>query len=237
MTASRRRPATLLALIGAGVLLFAGCATAAPASGGASGGAEPTGTELELDAGWLDGGRQVALVTWGSSGCVPSATDVSLQADGSVAVTLEDLGDDVACTADYAPRALLVSLPDGVDAASGVDFVVTYGDARGETDLDAFAGTTPEEYTPSAGWIDDGMFAILTWGSSTCAPRVNEVTVDGDTVTVAFVEPPADQVCTMDMAPRVVLATTPDASDDATQLTLTGGGAQFATPVTVPIAG
>jgi hypothetical protein len=235
MDAMTSRTLALIALVGAGILAFSGCATnaPAPASSGADSG---SAAELEVDAGWLDGGRMVALLTYGSSGCVPTATDVTLQADGSVAVTLEDASGDVACTADYAPRASLVALPDGVDPSQGVDLVVTYKDARGDTDLDAYAGGDVEEFTPSAGWIDDGMFAILTWGSSTCAPRVQHVAVAGDTVTVAFVDPPADQVCTMDMGPRAVLATTPDASDDATQVTLSGGGAEFATPVTVPIA-
>lgn len=228
------RSLALVALVGAGILALAGCATNTPAP--AASGDGGSATELEVDAGWLDGGSMVAVVTYGSSGCVPTATDVALQADGSVAVTLEDPEGDVACTADYAPRASLVALPDGVDAAQGVDLVVTYNDARGDADLDAYAGGDVEEYTPSAGWINDGMFAILTWGSSSCAPRVQDVSVAGDTATVAFVEPPADQVCTMDMAPRAVLATTPDGSDDATRLTLTGGGAEFANPVTVPIA-
>ncbi len=240
MTSRTPRVLALVALVGAGILALSGCATsaAAPASSGAgSPSSGAAATELDVDAGWLDGGRSVALVTYGSSGCVPTASDVTLQTDGSVAVTLADAAEDTVCTADYAPRVSLVTLPEGVDASRGLDLVVTYKDARGDTDLDAYAGGPVEEYTPSAGWIDDGTFAILTWGSSTCAPRVQDVAVAGDTVTVAFVEPPADKACTMDMAPRAVLATTPDASDDATQVTLTGGGGEFATPVTVPIAG
>lgn len=229
-----RRPLALLALLGAGVLLLAGCATATPSGGSSSSG---DAVELEVEAGWLDGGRQIALVTWGSSGCIPTASDVAVQADGAVAVTLDEGAADKACTADYGPRVTLVGVPDGVDAAQEVSLVVTdRKGGRGETDLDAFAGAAVEEYAPSAGWVDDGMFAVLTWGSSSCAPRVQDVSAEGEIVTVAFVDPPADQVCTMDMAPRAVLAQTPDASDDATQVTLTGGGAEFATPVTIPIS-
>lgn len=237
---STRRTLALFALIGAGALALAGCASAgpAPASSGSGAGAPVAGGELEVDAGWLDGGRMVALVTQGSSTCIPTASDVTLQADGSVAVTLEDLPADGACTRDYVPRASLVALPDGVDAGAELDLVVTYGDARGDTDLDAYDGAAVEEFSPSAGWIDDGQFAILTWGSSSCAPVVASVTADSATAaTVAFVEPAADQVCTMDMAPRVTLAQVDGVDDDNATVTLTGGGVEFATPVTIPIAG
>lgn len=227
------RTLALVALVGAGILALSGCATGAAAP--APSGTGTPSTELDVEAGWLDGGRAVALLTHGSSSCVPTASDVTLQADGSVAVTLADASEDTVCTADYAPRVSLVTLPEGVDASQGVDLVVTYKDARGDTDLDAYAGGAVEEYTPSAGWIGDGTFAILTWGSSTCAPRVQDVSIAVDTVTVAFAEPAADKACTFDMKARAVLATTPDASDDATQVTLTGGG-EFAAPVTVPIA-
>ncbi|HYP73106.1 MAG TPA: hypothetical protein VEP72_03395 [Microbacterium sp.] len=235
----RKAPLVLLAaaLFGIGSLALAGCASNAATPASTGGADDSTGSaELEVEAGWLNGGAAVALVTYGSSGCVPSASEVTLQADGSVAVTLEDPTGDVACTADYAPRGTLVELPDGVDAASDLELVVSYNGARDDIDLDAFTGTAVEEYAPSAGWIDDGTFAILTWGSSSCAPVVQDVIVAGAEVTVTFATPAADQVCTMDMAPRVTLATTPDASDDATSVTLTGG-TDFQTPVTVPIYG
>lgn len=231
-----RRTLALITLLGAGALVFAGCATASPAPASSGAGSAPAGTELEVEAGWLDGGRMVALVTQGSSTCIPSATEATLQADGTVAITLEDPAGDTPCTADLAPRASLVALPDGVDVTQDVDFVITYNDARGETDLDAYSGGAVEEYSPSAGWIDDGLFAIVTWGSSSCAPAIQDVTADGSAVTVGFIDPPADQVCTMDMAPRVALASVTGVSDEGATVTLTGGGAEFATPVTVPIA-
>ncbi len=216
-----RRTLAMITLLSAGAFALAGCATASPtpASSGAS--AAPGATELEVDAGWLDGGRSVALVTRGSSSCVPLATSATLQADGSVAVTLEDPSADTACTRDLVPRASLVSLPEGIDTAKDLDLVVTYGDARGETDLDAYAGPVVAEYSPSAGWVDDGVLAILTWGSSSCPPAVQDAAVAGDEVMVTFVTPPADQVCTMDMAPRVALAQV-EGADDATTAVLTG---------------
>lgn len=237
---THRRTASTLALLGAGMLLLAGCVgttgsmtppAATPGSGNES---APVSSELEVDAGWLGGGALIALVTEGSSSCVPAASDVAVQADGSIAVTLTD-PEGVPCTRDLVPRASVVALPDGVDAGQDLDIVVTYGDARGETDLDAYTGGAVDEYTPSAGWVDDDMFAILTWGSSSCPPVVESVTVDGPAaVTVTFATPPADQVCTMDVAPRVTLVTADGADDDNAMVTLTGGP-EFETAVTIPI--
>ena len=68
-------------------------------------------------------------MTYGSSGCAPTASDVTLQADGSVAVTLEDPVGDVACTADYAPRATLVRIATGRDAADTAFLTVVSGRA------------------------------------------------------------------------------------------------------------
>lgn len=240
----RRTP---LALTVAGVALaalaLAGCATGvATDPGDAPSDAAPvTGAgELEVEAGWLAGGSLIALVTQGSSTCVPIASDVTVQADGSLAVTLEDPaatdGSELACTADLAPRATLVALPDGVTPGQELDIVVTYGDARGDTDLDAFDGKAVEDYSPSAAWIDDHLFTLVTWGSSSCAPVVESFEATGDAATLTFVTPPADQMCTMDMAPRVLALTTEYFADDIATVTLTGGS-DFATPVTIPIEG
>lgn len=232
-----RRTLALLAVLGAGALAFSGCAST-PASPSASGGPDDSSTELEVDAGWLDGGRMVAIVTQGSSTCVPTASDVTLQADGSVAVTLEDPAGDTACTRDLVPRATGVQLPEGANGDNELELVVTYGDMRGDTDLDAYSGGPVEEYAPSAGWIDDGQFALLTWGSSSCAPMVQDATVEGgNQITVTFTDPPADQVCTADMAPRVTLVAVDGMDDDVVDLALTGGGAEFATPVKLEVVG
>lgn len=232
-----RRTLTLSALVTAAALVLAGCAagTASPAG-------SPTGSDgsqpLEVSAGWLDGGRAVAVITHGSSSCVPSASEVSLHADGSVAVTLADPTGDAVCTADLAPRASLVALPDGADAAAKLSLTVSLRSARGQVTLDPYAGPTVTEYAPSAGWIDGNALAILTWGSSSCALRVQSAVSTGADVAVTFVDPPADQACTMDMAPRVALAFVDGGgAESATTATLSGGDAQFATPVTILIAG
>ena len=62
--AAARRTSSLLALIGAGALLLAGCASGAavPASSG-SASETPIGGEIRTEAGWLDGGRFIGIVT------------------------------------------------------------------------------------------------------------------------------------------------------------------------------
>lgn len=238
-----RRTASLLALVAAGALALAGCATAAsPAASGS-----PTVSEAEpaqVEAGWLDGGRQIALVTWGSSTCVPVASDVALQPDGALAVTLDDGPADRVCTADYAPRATLVGVPEGVDPAKGVDLVITTGQGhRGQATLTGIAGAMAGEATddaPSAGWVDGDLIAILTWGSSTCAPVVQDaVASTPTTVAVTFATPAENRPCTMDMAPRVALASVGGLGVEraGASVVLSGGDAQFATPVTVPVLG
>lgn len=248
MNTSRRvRPLALAAVLAAGAVLLAGCATATPAPAGASSApsspdADAAGA-LEVAAGWLDGGRMIALVTWGSSGCVPTASGVALQVDGTLSVTLDDGPADRTCTADYAARVTPVALPDGVDPAQNLALVVTGGQGeRGETELAGVAGLSSSgatDYAPSAGWVGDSLIAVLTWGSSSCPPQVAAVSAPTPAeVAVSFTDPPADQVCTMDMGPRAFVVSV-DGLDvtDKTSVTLSGGGAAFATPVTVPVLG
>ena len=220
-----RRTLSLSALVTATTLVLVGCAGSASPAGSPS---ATGGTQvLDVSAGWLDGGRAVAVVTHGSSSCVPSASEVSVHADGSVAVTLVDPTGEAVCTADLAPRASLVSLPNGVDAAAKLSLTVSLGTARGQVTLEPYAGPAVAEYAPSAGWIDGNVLAILTWGSSSCALRVQSAVSTGTDVAVTFVDPPADRACTMDMAPRATLLSFGDdaVDDDAPfTLTLVGGG-------------
>lgn len=95
--------------------------------------------------------------------------------------------------------------------------------------------TGPIDFEPSAGWYGDGHFLILTWGSSGCPPTIDTVEATrGDEVTVTFADPPADQVCTMDMAPQLTAAAVEGATGDDIELVLTGDGYD---DVRVPIAG
>lgn len=224
------------ALVAAGILVLAltGCATAGP---GASPSGVPAG-EMDIQAGWLDGGRMIALVTPVSVTCAPIVSEVEVSAEGVLQVMIED-AEGVPCTDDDAPRVVAVSLPEGIDPARTLTVRATYGvDSWGETALDVYAGDPVEEFTPSAGWVGDGLFAILTWGSSTCVPAIESAEPSGsDAVTVTFATPAADRACTMDMAPRVVLASVNGVDGGASVMLTLTGGSDFPEPVTVPIAG
>lgn len=221
----------LLALAsGTGLLLagvLAGCATPVTGSSPA-----PTGTrsqEVEVDAAWLDGGSMVAVLLEGSSTCVPTADDVAY-ADGVLRVSLLDPAADTACTDDLVVRGIPVALPAGVDASLDLDVEVTGEGYHGDTELEGVDGLVPggglDGGSPSAGWADDDVFALLTWGSSTCVPVVEDVasTTPGE-VAVTFATPPADQVCTADFGPRVTVVSVPDPGDDVSyEAVLTGDG-------------
>ncbi|WES63891.1 hypothetical protein P0L94_15660 [Microbacter sp. GSS18] len=228
-------------VIGAGaacaLLALAGCS-----SGSTTGGATPDEPDptpgSEVAAAWLDDGRGVGVVTYGSSSCVPSVAGVE-GVDGVLSVELAD-PEDQACTMDYVPRAVYVALPEGMSPADDLAVAVT-GDYAGDVILagdPSLAGMPGDmtEYAPSAGWAGEGTIVILTWGSSSCAPVVEGAEVTGDSeVTVTFETPAADQVCTMDMAPRVTIATV-DGPDEPVGATAVLTGGEF-DAVPVPIAG
>lgn len=232
--ASFLRPAALVGI--AGLLLLTGCATSVP-------GGTPTSTTLpdadggrdadDFEGALLDDGRMFAVVTWGSSTCVPQVEEV-IGTGQNLAVTLTDVSTaadgEQACTKDLAPRASVGALPDGVDTSSEITLEVTYGDLVDQVDLDggSYTGTpgTPTEYAPSAAWFDDGALVLLTWGSSSCPPVVESVEGSGAEGTVTFATDD-EKVCTMDMAAR---ATIVDFGEDSVEdegpftLTLVGGG-------------
>ena len=234
--ATRTRLAVVLSSLAAVVLLSAGC-TATPGAVTPTNSPVPSSTTGD-DAGDIEGvlldeGRMFAVVTWGSSSCIPQVDEVS--ADGqTVTLNLVDLdaedGKEKVCTADFAPRASIGALPEGVDPTAEITLQVTYGDIVDDVELDgdpAFTGKpgTSTEYQPSAGWFDDESLVLLTWGSSGCPPVVESVEGAGNAGTVTFVTD-ADQMCTMDMAPRLTIIVFPDddVDDDAFTLMLSGGG-------------
>lgn len=229
-----------LVLLAAGVLT----ACASPAGSGSSPSATTggSGQDSEVSAAWLDDGRMIGLVTLGSSTCVPNAGDVAF-ADGVLEVELVEPEGATACTRDLAPRATIVAAPEGVDPTQELEIRVTGDGYQGDTDLDGVAGLDSSgetDYLPSAGWTDDdGQFVILSWGSSSCAPTVESAEVSSPTeVTVTFATPPADQVCTMDMAPRGAVAQVADDSvlDDDTEVFAILTGGEFDN-VRIPIIG
>lgn len=177
----------------------------------------------------LDDGRMFAVVTWGSSSCVPQIDEVTGEGQ-AVTVTVADPADADVCTADFAPRTSLGALPEGVDPTRALTLQVTYGESVDDVDLDgdaAFTGVpgTATDYAPSAGWIDGGTLVLLTWGSSGCPPIVESVDGAGDAGTVTFVTDET-RMCTMDMAPRATIIAFGDdqVEDDDFTLTLVGDG-------------
>ena len=239
MTLARRLLALPVALLlAAGTL--AGCASQ-PATAPSSSPDSTGGTDSEISAAWLDDGRIIGLVTMGSSTCVPAADEATLQADGSLAVTLVEPDAETACTADMAPRVTLVEVPEGVDPSEDLAITVTGDGYSGSADLDGVEGLTGggmTDYLPSAGWTDvDGQFVLLTWGSSSCAPVISEVAATGPAeVTVTFETPPADQVCTMDMAPRATIAVVDGLEEDSDVSAILAGSPEFDN-VRIPIYG
>ncbi|MET0734520.1 MAG: hypothetical protein ABWY55_02615 [Microbacterium sp.] len=226
------RRISLLAGVGLAALVaaaLAGCAS--PSGGSPSNASTPSpsasDTEIEVDAAWLDGGRVVGIVTYGSSTCIPTAVVEPVEA-GVLNVTLVD-DPEAVCTRDLVPRVTPVELMGDVDPAQDLEVRVTGDGYWGETDLEGVPGlTAPAEtdYLPSAGWTDeDGQFIILSWGSSTCVPEIEDVTASGPAeVTVTFVTPPADQVCTMDIVPRGVVAFVEGLEEDEDDFAILQGG-------------
>ncbi|MGO2746802.1 hypothetical protein [Microbacterium sp.] len=232
ITASRLALSASAAL--AAALLLVGCTGSSgdqpptsSASPDDSGNSTDIGDADDIEAAWLDDGRMFALVTWGSSTCVPIIDDIS--ADGQkVTVSLVDApnadGTEKACTADLAQRASVGGLPEGVDPTKDVEFLVTLGDITDDVDLDgntALTGIPGEstDYTPSAGWFDDEGIVLLTWGSSSCPPIVENLDVQDAGATVTFTT--EDGPCTMDMAPRATLLGFDGDFDDDEDFTLT----------------
>lgn len=200
-----RRTTTLLTVTGS-LLIAAGMLTGCvgePAPG------ESAVADLQVDAGWVDSGRMIALVTEGSSTCVPVAEEAAF-ADGVVSVTFADPAADQPCTKDLVPRVTLVGVPEGVDPAQATRVDVRYGNASGSVELPGAEGLagpgTQTDFLPSAGWLTSGGFTLVTWGSSSCAPVVDtiEKTADAE-ITVTFQTPSADRACTMDLAPRALI--------------------------------
>ena len=62
-------------------------------------------------------------------------------------------------------------------------------------------------------------------GSSSCAPQTGDIAADGQTVTVAFTEPPATTPCTRDYAPRASYVPFPSGVDVTKAVQIVGTGA------------
>jgi hypothetical protein len=208
------RTRLIVAVAGSFVVAAALAACATPAAGGAApgGGADAVTPAARVDAGWLDGGATIGLVTYGGPMCTAEVEDVRMD-DGVLVAGLQRSAEAL-CLDE--PRALEVPVPEGVDATADQRLRVELEDMRTDIALPAYSGGSVESFESSASWIGGHVIALRTWGSSSCLPVVADTRVASPaSVLVRFEIPPADQVCTMDMAPQLtVVQLDPDAVVD-----------------------
>ncbi|AZS42737.1 hypothetical protein BWL13_00275 [Microbacterium oleivorans] len=184
--------------------LLAGCATPAASGSAPDPGEADSAPEVQVGAGWLDGAKAIALVTWGSSSCVPAVGETALKS-GVLVVSLRE-PEPGPCTDDLVARPLEIATPSALEPADGLRLRVSLGDSSAEVDLGAYSGGPVEEFTPSAAWVGDRTIALRTWGSSTCPPVVADTRAESPaSVVVRFVVPDADQMCTADVAPQLTI--------------------------------
>ncbi|MDL9978290.1 hypothetical protein [Microbacterium candidum] len=211
-----RRGVIIGAVFGLALLALAGCSSGSPSPAGTS--SAPTSSTAVAGAAWLDGGHAVAVVSMGSSSCIPAAGAISASGQ-KVTVEFAAPPANQACTSDFVPRATYVALPDGVNPAQNVQ-VTANGSVTGTVTLAGLTqGVATADQTPTAGWIEGmqsggelsaGAFAFVTWGSSTCPPALAAVTAaSASDITVVLAAPPGQKTCTMDMAPRAAVAVSP----------------------------
>jgi len=225
-----RTALAIAALAASATIALAGCAQLEPVGPPVPTAESTSSPEPSTDpaAAWLDDGRGIGLVTYGSSSlaCTPVVQDVD--ADGqTIRVTLAEPDPNVACTADFAPRATFVGVPEGVDPTKDVTVSFDGGGFRGRLPLagdSALGAGAAGDGKPSAGWFSDNGILLLTWGSSTCRPVVSDLVENQDKkgATVTF-QTDATQVCTMDFVPRItVLGVEAPADPAGYSLTLKG---------------
>ena len=164
--------------------------------------------DFETEAAWLDAGRLIGLVTYGSSSCVPVVEDATVAGD-VITVTFAKQESNAVCTADMAPRVSVFGVPEGTDVTEDVNILIAGTDEDADLDgLDAAPADTSTDYAPSAGWYNDkGGFIVATWGSSTCVPVIDAVEPTGTAdVALTFATPKEDRPCTLDRVPRANIA-------------------------------
>lgn len=236
----RSRP--LLSILGVALLAagaLTGCASgqAGPTPTGGATGSETPVEIIDVSAAWLDGGAMIGVILERSSSCRPFPDAVTHE-EGVLRVSLMESGS--ACTTDLTPPGVAVTLPKGVDSAEDLRVEVRGAGYEGVAELPGVPDLVPggglEGGRPSAGWADAGTFALLTWGSSSCVPQVASAAVTGaEELVVTFVTPPADQVCTADMAPRVTVVEVPGATAGSTYEAVLAGDSFDG--IRLPIAG
>ena len=221
----RIRTGLAIAAIAASLsIALAGCAQLEPVAAPVPTGSAPAEPSTDPAAAWLDGGRGIGLVTYGSSSlaCTPAVQDVATDGQ-TITVMLAEPDPEAVCTADFAPRGTYVAVPEGVDPSKDVTLSFDGAGAQGRLTLTGSSALgAPRQGAPTAGWFSPSGILLLTWGSSTCRPVVSDVAEEKVGATVTF-QTDATQMCTMDFAPRItVLGVTPPADPSDYTLALKG---------------
>jgi len=101
------------------------------------------------------------------------------------------------------------------------------GSASATSAESATASTSAAASAPAgAAWLDAGHgAAVVSMGSSSCAPQAADIAANGQTVTVAFTEPAATTPCTRDYAPRASYVPLPSGVDVTKAVQIVGTGA------------
>lgn len=209
--------------------LVAGCASAP--------GAAPVHQSSKISAedapraAWLDASSLV-IATRGD-GCAPAISDLAA-GDQRIDVTLTAPADGGCGGEEDATHGTYLGVPAGIDSSRPVTIAVTqHGGEASLIELPGLpgGGVAPADrmpqQMPAASWIADGELAVLTWGSSTCAPESG--TVEGGVLTL---DEPVDAVCTMDLVPRITFVTADGVATGAT-LVLAGYTDEDGAPITL----
>jgi len=70
-------------------------------------------TDGKPGAAWQGDGAQLAIVTWGSSSCLPYVNTIAVGGGNSLTVDIQDAGG--VCTADFGPRTTIINVPSAID--------------------------------------------------------------------------------------------------------------------------
>lgn len=230
-------PVAAALLIGA-VVTLSGCAAEPSAPENGTTPAPEESSEFQPEAVWLDQGRLIGVVTWGSSTCIPFAGEATASGQ-DITVDLSDTlegQEPRACTADIAPRVTVIGTPAGIDPHEDATVTVNYNEQKlalevaGEATIEGTPGESTD-YLPSAAWMNDKSgIVLLTWGSSTCVPVAESIEKSDTGVIATFAAQTGP--CTMDMVPRATILGVSEKVDGQV-LTLVGDNLD----ATVPLIG
>ena len=237
MNALRR---TLSAVILGGVVLsgvLSGCAASAGTSPASESTSDPDVSDATYAprAAWLDA-TSFVLKTWGDA-CAPQIGDL-VAGEQSLEIVLVDGAGEV-CAAVQTAHGVYLGLPAGFDSSRPVELTVTaVGGEKTELTLPALAAgeiipadrMSPQ--IPAAAWIAAHELAILTWGSSTCAPASGTLQSVSTREGIIRLEPSSNEVCTMDLVPQLTFVPSEGVDADV-ELTLEGYVEDDGAPVVV----